>query len=447
MHPVSRASRVTRPSLTLLLSALALLLLLLATVPAARADHRAGHERFLLVADTAAETLLVYRTSDQRLTGRLDDVVLGAHAGAIVLSDGRVVFTDDKHGRVLQVRITRRGRPRIVGATKIPGDEWDGAAWAAVDHNQRFYAVTADDSATVVDLETHEATRLAVQREPEPDGSLSELHPYLAGDPLQLVLTTGGKFAAYDLGDVLDDGQAAPTSTAPLAPGPHGPVLARDGSRVYATNNDGLGSAALDGSQLTAPEQVSYSDDVEVVRSSRPRLSVDGRTIIGAAPTAVTPALAPEAWAQTQNVVSTFDLRRGTSSLFPLANGIVGRSAISERYALFYAIRPEGDAAFLFDVDPWSPTYRTITHKIPLPPLTRGPVPGKAPAGTERRFGTLTPAGDRTYLTQGGDRAILVIDTATGTIRSKIRTPTPLNGGGYLVTVRKGDRLSDHHAR
>jgi DNA-binding beta-propeller fold protein YncE len=203
----------------------------------------------------------------------------------------------------------------------------------------------------------------------------------------------------------------------------------------------------VEGPLLTQPQQIAYSETVDVVRNSRPRISLDGRAIYGTAPLNTTPALPPEAWAQTQNVVSAFDLEDGRSSLYPLPNGIFGRSAISKPYALLHAIGPDGDAAYLFDVDPASPAYRTIVATIPLPALSHGPVAGQTSVGTERRFGTITPAGDVAYVTQGGDGTISVIDTAAGAIASTIRTPTALAGGGYLAIVEKGQELSDHHAR
>ncbi|MGY0063802.1 hypothetical protein ACWY4P_46280 [Streptomyces sp. LZ34] len=103
---------------------LAVTLLSSAPADAAAADQRFPDtpDRYLVAADPSAAEVYVYRTSTMKLTGKLDDVVLGEHAGSVQLPDGRLLFTDDRHARVLAVRIDTSGHPIVVGSADIPTD-------------------------------------------------------------------------------------------------------------------------------------------------------------------------------------------------------------------------------------------------------------------------------------------------------------------------------------
>ncbi|MGY0063801.1 hypothetical protein ACWY4P_46275 [Streptomyces sp. LZ34] len=125
----------------------------------------------------------------------------------------------------------------------------------------------------------------------------------------------------------------------------------------------------------------------------------------------------------------------------------MGRFALSKPYALFFAIHPDGDAAYLLDVNPASSTYRRIVGRVPLHPLPHGPQEGKPAAGTQRRSGAITPAGDLAFVSHGGDGLISVIDTRTRRVTKILKTPTPLAAGGYLTTVQPKTRLTDLIAR
>jgi len=48
----------------------------------------------------------VYRTSDMKRTGALDDLTLSSHAGTLQLPDGRVIMIDDEHATVDAVRVS-----------------------------------------------------------------------------------------------------------------------------------------------------------------------------------------------------------------------------------------------------------------------------------------------------------------------------------------------------
>ena len=173
-------------------------LLALAQPVSAAATSTARRGEYRVAADPAAGSLFVYRTRDLRRTERLDGIELASHAGTLQLPDGRLVFVDDRAGRVVAMTITAQGRPRIDRSVDIPGEDWDGALWAAADARLRYFAFSGgegdDTTVTLVDLRTLAIHQISVSPEPDTSGSIAEVHVYLAGRPLQLVITTGGQF-------------------------------------------------------------------------------------------------------------------------------------------------------------------------------------------------------------------------------------------------------------
>lgn len=135
------------------------------------------------------------------------------------------------------------------------------------------------------------------------------------------------------------------------------------------------------------------------------------------------------------------------SRLTALADGILSRPALSRAYAAFALLSGDGDALLLVDADPASPTFGETVHDVALDPLAAGPVAGVSPAGTERRAAAITQEGDLAFVTGGGEGRIDVVTARRAAVTASITTPTPLTGGGYLVTVEPGAPLVDVVAR
>ncbi len=406
-----------------------------------------NHE-YLVASDEDADALHVYRGSDLKRTGSLDDLALSGHGGTVQLPDGRLIGIDDEAGRVVALKINSKGRPKIVDSVDIPG-EWEGTAWAAADAGLRYFAVSggSEDAPTVsvVDLQTFALHQMAVAPAPDSSGNIPETQVYLAGKPLQLVYTTGGQFRTVPLRTILAGGTPVVTSTAPVGPATHGPVVTRSGDQVLSTTADGLDSASISATTLTNPRSVAYSPTRNIVQVYRPRLAVDGRTVWGSA--AEDTGLAPASWADTRNDVNVIDINTHRSRLTRLPDGIAGRLAISARYAAVTTVHPDGDVLTLVDVRRSSATHRRVVGTVALPSLTNGPVTGTPTTGTESRFSTLSPSGATAYVSQGGDGEIKVINTAKRRIVATIDTPSALRGGGYLTVVKAGTPVSDLIAR
>lgn len=266
---INSVDRVMTPSRTaalaqrlLLALLLALALTLMPTPVGSVATAAPSNQEFLLVSDPAAEALYVYRGSDHRRTGRLDGVALSTHAGTLQMPNGHVIAIDDKAGRVVELRISATGRPAIVASADIPG-AWTGAAWASADPRLRYFAVAGGSeeapTITVVDLRTFAVHQIAVEPQPDASDAVPETQVYLAGRPLQLVYTTGGKFHTVPLQAILRDQRPTITSTAPVGPATHGPVISRNGDTVFSTTADGLDGASIRGASLSSPFGIAYS--------------------------------------------------------------------------------------------------------------------------------------------------------------------------------------------
>lgn len=449
-----------RRRLAALIGLLGMLVAMLAAVPGspaaatvAKTPHRAAPGTHVIVGDPAARQVYVLRGSDLRVTGQLRDVKLGAHVGTIALTDGRVLMVDDATGRLLVVRISPQGRPAVTQRVPLAFEgEWHRAGWAAVDSKSRWFAVGTDadgasrQTVTIVDLKTYKTHRFDVALTPNAaGGAYSEMHVYLAGRPLQLVLTTGGAFTAYPLAEILAGRTPAASSSVPLDPNPHGPIVAPDGSRVLTTTADGIGAADIPADRLVNPRSIAYSATRDIVQNYRPRLSPDGHTVVGTAAEAT--GLTPAQWAQTRNVLHVFDLADDSSRLIRLPDGIAGRVATSSRYAVAASIQADGDVLSIIDLRPGSRTRLRLVGLVVLPGLTNGPVPGQPAAGREGRASGITPDGSRAYVTSGGEGIVTLIDVDhRGVIRS-VQLPTPLTGGGYVSVVREGVRPVDLVAR
>ena len=411
-----------------------------------------GRSEFLLVADPAGQTVTTFRTSDLHRTGELDGVAVGGHVGTLQLPDGRLIAVDDAHARVLALRVTRQGRPQVVQSVPIPSTRtWERAAWGAADASLRYFAFTSDFSdsssqlVTVVDLKTFHLSQLELPLTATSTGGYAEAQVYLAGRPLQVVVTTGGAFTAYPLRDVLRGRHPAPSSSAPLGANNHGPVVSPDGKAVFSTTADGFDGASLTGSTLTRPRSVAYSPTRDVVQNYRPKLAADGRTVWGAV--AEDTGLAPQDWADTRNDVNIIDTATFRSSLVRLPDGLTSQLALSARYGAVSTTSPDGDALTLLDTDRRSATYRRVVGTVALPSATGGPVAGQPSAGTQGHTVAIAPRGNRVFVSNGGDGEISVVDSSRRRLVATISTPTGLVGGGYLTVVQPGATRTDLIAR
>ena len=403
---------------------------------------------YLVVSDPQAQALHVYHASDNKRTGSLDDIAVSSHGGTLPLPDGRLIVVDDANAQVDAIAINAKGKPRIVNSAKIPGDDWEGMAWGAADRKLRYFAFTGEghdgvSPISVVDLTTFDIHQIEVPTGPDAGGTTPETQVYLAGQPLQLVYTTAGKFHAMSLADVLAGRTPEVTSTAPAGQHTHGPVVARNGAAVFSTTAEGFFGASITGTALRSPRSVAYSTSPSRVipSNSRPRLAADERTVWGAV--AQNTGLSAADWADTRNDVSIIDTVTFNSRLVRLPDGQNSRLAMSAPYAAVATVNPEGDTLTLLDAERDSRTYRRIVGTVAISASSGGPVAGQPTTGTQPHFVALDPAGRRAYVTNGGDGKITVIDTASRRVIKVIDTPTPLTGGGYLVVVKPGAPLHD----
>jgi len=408
----------------------------------------------LLASDTAAQRLYIYRLPELELIGQFDEMVLGAHAGVVALPDGRVLFVDDKNVEFVILQLTETGAPSVVSRVPIPTPlPFGRAGWAMIDPSQSIFAVSSDadgaaaQTVTLLDLKTLQVGQLQLDLKKNRTGAYEEVHPYLGGSPLTLYVTAGEEIRAFPVSDVMA-GSAQPVAVTPISQNPHGPVLSSELSRLYVTTADGVNVLDITGNQLQQPRTLGWEvGGVRTTQNFRPRLSYDGGYIYGAVTAITTPPLTARDWAESAAYAQIVDLRAETRGLLRLARGIVGRFQLSESYAIFGNVHPDGDAALLLDIQPASPTFQQVVARIPLEKLTNGPVAGEAPAGKEARSVGITPDGAWAFVSHGGDGRISVIETATKRVSRTLELPTPLKGGGYLTAVQIGSRLVDPSAR
>lgn len=418
--------------------------------PAQAAPQSRGE--YLIAADPTAETISAYRTSDLKRTGELSGIKLSSHLGTVQLPDGRLIMVDDAAARVVALRVNSKGKPRIVQSAPINSEKpWNRATWGATDADLRYFAFSSDfaDSSsqlvTVVDLRTFAIHHIDVPLTANAAGEFSEVQVYLAGRPLQLVVTTGGRFTAYPMKKILQDRPAQVSSTAPLGPNNHGPVVSPDGDHVFSTTADGLDGVAIPNANLGSRRSVAYSANRNVVQNYRPRLAGDGRTVCGSVTEDT--GLAASDWVDTRNDLSLIDTKKFTSALVRLPDGIASRVALSKRYAAVSTQHPDGDVLTLVDAAPGSAAYRRIVGTVALDAPTGGPVAGTPASGTQGHFVALNPSGRRAFVSNGGDGTITVVDTDHRRVIRTLDASSPLTGGGYLTVVKPGTALVDLIAR
>lgn len=423
--------------------------LVMGTLPAHATTTTSGG-RFLLVADPIARAVYVYDVPGLTLTGRLDDLGLGVpgtganaglgspiHSGTVVLPEGRILAIDDVAQEIIEIQIDDHGEPRIVNrvAAVAPGN----GAWSVVDPAHRYFAVSSstEDETTglvnLIDLDTFENTVLEF-----PLTVAEEVHPYLAGDPVTLAVSVGGRMQTYPVADLLG-GERTPTSDVAVGLGGHGQFVSSATSTWGVTTAGGLevvdvvctaGTCAepTAGSRTLVPWDV---DGLAGSQNFRPRLANDGASVLGVL------GVAPEdpaLWADTRQDVHVVDLKGRTAVRFTIGQGLAPRFAISDSVAVLATVHPDGDLVHLLDVRTDSATYAEIVGEVKLTPMLNGPVAGEPTAGRERRFLAVTPDGHHAFASHGGAGMVSMIDTDDLSV-TEFAVPSPLSGGGYLVGI------------
>lgn len=391
--------------------------------------------RFLLVADPAELVLSAYSIPDLKQTGSLTGIALDKHAGVITLADGRVLFNDDAAGEIVALTIDGQGVPAIVN--RVGASLGDGAAWAGIDADARYYLVTSgvDDSRTrylnVVDLEAFTNTSIEIEAAAD-----EELEAWISGDPATVYLAVGGRVDAYTL-ESLRAGDLTPVSTLEIEFGSHGPVADSARNRLLISTKAGFEAIDLGGDALAHAALIPWDvDGLTGGQNFRPRLGSTGDHVFGvltAEPTT------PEAWADSEVSAHITDLDALDAHRVLLGTGLwAGRWGIGSGAALFAGHDGEQGSAVLFDVDPASTTFNTARTTIAIDLPAAAAKPGVDPTGAEGYLTAMTHAGDFGFVALGGDGTVLVIDTEAAAVIETIDVGTPLTGAGYLAVIENG---------
>ena len=405
-------------------------------------------EGYLLVAELAEgrEAIHAYRLPDLQSTGRVDNVKLGSHLGAIALPDGRIIISDDKNQQILALRIDEAGALSVVN--RVSADLGTGGVWGCGDEQLRYLAIASgregsvSQVANIVKLDDFTLTPFEVSMNVV-NGASEELHPAIAGNPLHLFAGVGAEIRAYPLDAVLAKSVTAPVASVMIHPGAHGPLVSHDRGLLYIAAAAGTG---FDGVTTKAPFDRAQLIPWDVGgrttgRNARPRLSVDGRYVYGAI--ARTEPAGAELWAMREVDLQSVDLETLMPKRVPLTTGIVSKFQLSKDYALFANVTSTADYAILVDVQPSASTFQQVAAKIELPRLANGPVAGQPTTGKEARGSAITPDGKWAFVSHGGEGKVSVIDTSKKAVVGTVQTPTSLTGGGHLFAFRAGARNAD----
>ena len=405
---------------------------------------RPGEQGYLLVAEQEQghEAIHAYSLPDLSYTGTIRDVLLGNHLGTLVLADGRVIGSDDKHGRIIAIQMNDAGKPSVVSS--VAADLGPLAVWGCADAALRHLAVSSgkeglDQIATVVDLEDFSATPFPITMNLE-----EELHPFIAGEPAHLFLGVGGAIQAFPLAAVLAGSASAPVANVAINAGSHGPVVSHASGRVYISAKAGTGFDGVNFGVVPFARVALIPWDVDgrsTGQNFRPRLSWDEQYIYGAVPRSLPEGA--ENWASREVDFHAADIGDASAKRAVLTTGIVSKFQLSRPYAFFANTTADGDFGILVDVDSGSPSFQKVVARIRIDALVNGPMPGVSAAGTQRRGSAITPDGRWAFVSHGGEGKISVINTETRRVVKEIETPTALAGGGYLVAIQPGNTPVD----
>ncbi|QGQ19412.1 hypothetical protein GC089_09465 [Cellulomonas sp. JZ18] len=406
--------------------------------PASASSPSSDAER-LVVADPAAAAVHAYSVPEHELLGTIEDVAVADHPGFVQLEDGRLLAASTEPPELVALDVTGRA-PEVVGRVDLPG----AAVHIAVDPQAGLAAVSTsapsedgDAGITVVDLASFEVRSALEVTSEEPGIAFVEdglLHRDGAED---------GRVELLPLDRVLA-GESEPAATAPAGAYGHGEAVV-DGQLLLATDA-GLERFRVTGDTLTAGATVPWAADggdwgrgyyLRTVGREQPHVWSYVRD------------QSSPSWAQWRNDVYVLPAGADVARRAPLGNGLAFRFAVADDRVLFARMHPDGYVAHVVDADPASPTFMTTLHHVALPVPTGAPAPDDDVdavwASPGRPIAALTGDGEVGYVSRGGDGVIDVVDTDAGTVTGTIEVPTPLDGGGYLVTARPGvepvDRL------
>lgn len=402
---------------------------------AAQATPTPDGADWLVVADPVAEAIHVYDVADLSLVATLEGMAANAHAGFLPLPDGRLLFVDETAGELVAVQLVDGAEPTVVGRTPVPAS----ISHFAVDPSLSYVVVGAVDDRrplTLVDLQSFTSRSFDVEA--------GEAGVMLGDDPPTLFHRNDAllQVESYPI-EGLVRGSTTPTGVVDTGAFGHGEAIHHGLGRLYLATDDGLDVVQI------VPDGLEYRATVRWDASGR----TGGRAyFLRLGPDHLFSYMADRAaeeadWGEWRNDAYVVDLATDEASRVPIGPGLVYRFGLSDRYALFFNIGPDGDNAHLLDVDPASATFGEVASSIPLDPLTNGPKAGASPWAAEGRIAAITPAGDLGFVSHGGDGLISVIDTAVGAVVERIETPTPLSGGGNMVVVQPGQPLHDTVAR
>jgi DNA-binding beta-propeller fold protein YncE len=228
---------------------------------------------------------------------------------------------------------------------------------------------------------------------------------------------------------------------------PHGEVIAHTENKIIVAANDGMNVVTLANGAPGAKVVVPYNLDGRTGgRAFYARLSGDGKFVYsylrndGYNPT----TMMSWKWKDWESDAYVLDIEKATAKRIVIGKGLVYRLADSPKYALFVQYHPDGDFAHIMDTAKGSPTFQTIVAKIPLDKMSKAPGPDGSPwESTAFRIAGMTPDGKWGFVTHGADGLVSVIDLDMRKVVGKIKTPTKLNGGGYLLGVNPGAKFAD----
>jgi len=393
---------------------------------------------YLVVADVGAAKLYVYGMPGGQLVQTFQDIRLGAHAGFLPLSDGRVLFANDQGPELVVLRVGHH-TAWIEGRAPLPAP----SIHVAASPDGRSAAVSTEgEQITVVDLVTFGTRTFGIETG-EPGVLVGHSIVYHRNDdPSQL--------EAFAL-DTLVDG-SHPTPDGIVSIGEHGHAEALDDTRdrIYAATDRGIDVVEVQDTTMALAETWSYAvADRPWGRAFYLRLAPHTPSLISY----FSDRPLDEPWGTWRNDLLTVDTDTGERQRASLALGYVFRFALSSRYAVFAPLHPDGDQAILVDTAHGSPTFGQVVVRIALAPLSEGPSTDGLPwEGKNGRSTAITPDGRWAFVSHDGDGLISVIHTGLRRVVHTLRTPTELagtftGGGSYMVTVQEGVPVTDFVGR
>ena len=242
-----------------------------AIVPVAPAAAATG-DSYLMVSDGAASTVYFYKLPGMTPTGQVTGVKLGArtgapagadpaannpaHAGVIVLPDGRIIVNDESAQKTLAIKLNAAGVPSVVNSvTSRLGDE---APWSSVDAGFRYYAVASNGAGpglevlNLIDLKTFKNTQVEIPMA----GAAEDLTPFFGANPLTVFAGVGGGVVrAYNVAALLA-GNSTPTGTFGVGPNSHGGFSSPSTGTIGITTGPQPPNLGAGGAQVPNPDNL-----------------------------------------------------------------------------------------------------------------------------------------------------------------------------------------------